>query len=295
MSCLYPRHAWLQPQGRPSFRPPSWLPVDEAVRLPSHVMLPCGRCLYCRTKRARDWATRCYHEALTSEASCFVTLTYAPEHLPKGGTLVKRDLQLFIKRLRKAIAPVKIRFFACGEYGAHLSRPHYHVLVFGWRPPDLVLWCTSRKSCTLYRSALVERLWPLGYSTVGDVTIRSCGYVARYCLKKVYRCPDYYDGRLPEFTACSTRPAIGRRWLETCSGPTYPDDFVVVDGVKRKPPRYYDKFLELTNPVLFDMVKANRRISALATPEDERLRRARVKDELLAGQLSTVWSRDYED
>jgi hypothetical protein len=44
---------------------------------------------------------------------------------------VKRDLQLFFKRLRKAYPDVKLRYFACGKYGEQFARPHYHVILFG--------------------------------------------------------------------------------------------------------------------------------------------------------------------
>ncbi|WP_209313267.1 MULTISPECIES: hypothetical protein [Enterobacterales] len=53
------------------------------------------------------------------ETNCWLTLTYADEHLPwtEYGfpTLDRRDVTLFLKRLRKAIAPLKIRYFGCGE------------------------------------------------------------------------------------------------------------------------------------------------------------------------------------
>src|SRR4051794_29862641 len=66
------------------------LPVD----------LPCGQCIGCRLERSRQWAIRCSHEAKLHEENCFITLTYAPEHLPPGGTLVVKDFQDFMKRLR---------------------------------------------------------------------------------------------------------------------------------------------------------------------------------------------------
>lgn len=44
----------------------------------------------------------------------FVTLTYDEEHLPPDGSLRKRDLQLYLKRLRRRLP---FRFFAAGEYG----------------------------------------------------------------------------------------------------------------------------------------------------------------------------------
>lgn len=52
------------------------------------------------------------------------------------GTLSPRDLDLFIKRLRKSLEPLKFRYFAVGEYGSRSQHPHYHVFLFGV-PPTL--------------------------------------------------------------------------------------------------------------------------------------------------------------
>ena len=53
---------------------------------------------------------RCVHEMQMHDASCFVTLTYRPECLPEGGSLLYADFQAFMKRLRKRIG-VPVRFF----------------------------------------------------------------------------------------------------------------------------------------------------------------------------------------
>ena len=63
--------------------------------------LPCGQCIGCRLEKSRQWAVRCMHEKQMHPFNEFVTLTYDDAHLPEGGALVKRHLQLFFKRLRK--------------------------------------------------------------------------------------------------------------------------------------------------------------------------------------------------
>src|SRR5882672_6540477 len=63
------------------------------------ITLPCGRCVGCKLERSRQWAMRCVHESKLHKDNVFVTLTYDNENLPAGGTLIKRDLQLFMKRL----------------------------------------------------------------------------------------------------------------------------------------------------------------------------------------------------
>ena len=99
------------------------------------IQLPCGQCIGCRLERSRQWAIRCMHEKSLYSLSSFLTLTYDDDHLPPNGTLVKRDFQLFMKRLRWEMGD-GIRFFACGEYGDGNLRPHYHALLFNVDFPD---------------------------------------------------------------------------------------------------------------------------------------------------------------
>ncbi|EBW8988162.1 hypothetical protein BXL21_24545 [Salmonella enterica subsp. enterica serovar Enteritidis] len=48
------------------------------------------------------------------DQNCFITLTYNDENLPEGGTLVRKHLTDFFKRLRKHFTGRTIRYFACG-------------------------------------------------------------------------------------------------------------------------------------------------------------------------------------
>ncbi len=205
------------------------------------------------------------HEASGHEANAFITLTYSDEFLPPGGSLVKADFQLFMKRLRKAIAPDRVRFFHCGEYGAELSRPHYHALLFGHDFSDKVLWA-DRGSGPVWRSSLLERLWPYGLSEIGSVTFESAAYVARYVTKKVTGrlADDYYVDRStgvvrePEYATMSRRPGIGHAWLERFHGDVYPSDEVISRGRSAKPPRYYDNWLSVRDPDLWAKLKRDR-------------------------------------
>lgn len=213
------------------------------------VVVPCGQCQGCRLDRSRDWAVRIALEASLYEENCFVTLTYNDDNLPPGGNLSKRDFQLFLKRLRKSIAPARVRYFAAGEYGDENLRPHYHAILFGYRPADAVLWRMSQ-STPIYRSKSLEELWPWGHVEFGSVSAQSGGYVARYCLKKSN---NNYKGRYdrvnpetgevwtvdPEFMVCSTVPMIGYKWLQLFEADCFPSDFLVVDGRKVPVPKAF--------------------------------------------------------
>lgn len=253
------------------------------------VMLSCGRCLGCRLERGRQWAVRCVHEAQMHEVNSFVTLTYNDEHLPPLNSLHKKDFQDFIKRLRRALGKHRISYFHCGEYGERDQRPHYHALLFGVAFKDLQPVKRSGEN-TLYKSEFLEKTWGLGYCTVGNVTFESAAYTAGYILKKAQN-PDLdYGDRVPEYATMSTRPAIGKTWLQRFGSEVYgaDTDEVIAQGRPQKPPRYYDKELRRTNEVLADDVLARRLTRARArrqrmnrTPE-----RLAVRGEVLAARLA---------
>lgn len=97
--------------------------------------------------------------------------------------LYKRDLQLFIKRLRKKFPNEKIRYYAVGEYGPVHFRPHYH----------LILWFDSEEISKNIRQAIYTS-WPFG-RVDSQISRKKCAsYVAGYLnsscnLPKIYQAP----------------------------------------------------------------------------------------------------------
>ena len=234
----------------------------------NYFYVPCGQCIGCRLEYSRQWAVRCIHEAQMHKQNCFITLTYAPEFLPEDRGLHVEDFQKFMKRFRKAVSPLKIRFFHCGEYGTKLSRPHYHAIIFGFDFPDKRLKFISN-GYPVYTSELLQKLWPFGISSVAGVTFESCAYVARYILKKQKgkdedgRIEKYYDGRAKEYVTMSRRPGIGASWFDRYATDVYPaDDIVTIRShhtvYHSRPPRYYDTLLSEYYPELFEYVKSKR-------------------------------------
>lgn len=235
--------------------------------------VPCGKCIGCRLEKSRQWAVRCMHEASLHEENCFLTLTYRPDALPAGGTLVKRHFQLFMKKLRQAYSGRDIRYYMCGEYGDNFGRPHYHACIFGLDFEDKVFW-KKHGDYPLYTSAKLEKLWGLGFCSIGGLSFDSAAYVARYCTKKVTGkdADTYYNGRQPEYGAMSLKPAIGLRWYEQWKGDAFPSDYLIVNGVKCKPPRYYDRCLEREDPDLYARIK-QRRLDCASDDDDSTYRR----------------------
>lgn len=214
-------------------------------------------------------------ESQCHESSSFITLTYDESHCPFPPSLDYSHFQKFMKRLRKQFGAV--RFFMCGEYGSQNGRPHFHACIFGTDFPDRVFWSSTPRGDKLFRSPSLERLWPFGISSVGELTFKSAAYVARYSLKKVtgdlaeshYRFVDLDTGEVsqlvPEFCHMSLKPGIGGRWFELYSSDVYGShDYVVVNGHKCKPPKYFDRLFKRLDRREFDFVKDDREQAGLA-------------------------------
>lgn len=258
--------------------------------------LPCGQCIGCRLERSRQWAVRCVHESQLHNENCFITLTYDDENLPSSRSLNHRDWVLFFKRLRKKFGR-GIRYYMCGEYGENTARPHYHACVFGLDFHDKSPWKESNGH-TVYTSATLDKLWGMGHTTVGDVTFDSAAYVARYIMKKVtgdladdhYQWTDWDTGEVhyvdPEYTQMSRRPGIGKGWLEAFQSDAYPSDFVVLNGQKIKPPKFYDRCYEIVDPDELTRIKARRSTRGRKRAHDNTPDRLAVRKKVAEARLN---------
>lgn len=188
------------------------------------IPFPCGQCLPCRINRRRVWTLRLMLESYLHEHSSFITLTYSEDNLPYDQeyrpTLCKRDLQLFLKRLRKRF-DVELRYYACGEYGEKSARPHYHAILFGLSPFDLdPEWLLyegkSGRDFHRHRSSPLYDLWQYGIVHVGECSRQSIQYVAGYVTKKLV--VNKQDTRQKEFSLMSRRPGIAAGAIEAVVG-----------------------------------------------------------------------------
>ena len=219
MACYHPIKGYMSFRGdKRKFIPSKLPPPGEPV-----MQVPCGQCIGCRLDKSREWALRMVHELKFHNKACFITLTYAKE--PKNGTLVKKDYQDFMKRLRKKYPGRRISYFHCGEYGEvcescgksfpyhntqnkiyngctnwlpTIGRPHYHAILYGVdfskkkKLPNgteievgLELHKRTRAGNEIYKSKELEKIWGHGFCTIGSVTFESCAYVSRYVTKKM--------------------------------------------------------------------------------------------------------------
>lgn len=204
------------------------------------VVVPCGRCTFCLQTRRADWTFRINQESKGADTAFFLTLTYDNFSLPieyvenygvlrcypYEHSLVKKDFQDFMKRLRKAIEPVKVRYFMCGEYGEKFGRPHYHLILF---------------NMPLAMLTKIEGLWGLGFVKFGNVEIASIHYVTKYVMKPKVD----YGGREPPFVTMSRRPGLGSRYLVTHGDwhKKFNRNFSMINGQVSRLPRFYKEKL----------------------------------------------------
>lgn len=191
----------------------------------------CGQCLPCRISRRRVWATRMMLEANNHVENSFVTLTYSEDKLPKckdglTPSLRPEDLQLWLKRMRwafdkygkiwKTNLPLKLRFYAVGEYGDKSWRPHYHAALFGYPSCEYMqsTYSKRRVNCCKWCD-LVRDTWGLGHVHLGQLEAESAHYICGYVVKKLSTPGDpRLAGRYPEFARQSRRPGIGALMMD---------------------------------------------------------------------------------
>lgn len=229
------------------------------------VTVPCGNCVECCIQHSVEWAYRIMHEAKQYSESCFVTLTYNEKHLPISSsgypTLLKKDLQDFIKRFRKSVS--KVRYFACGEYGSRGGRPHYHLILFGWSPSDGYFFQRDERGNELFRSPTLEKIWSsqvsvasterdfFGFVSYGKLTFDSAKYCAKYMQKFNSA---LHSGVVSPFISMSTHPGIGYNFVYNCD---LNSDRVYHNGRGIKIPRYYLKVME-RDGICLDTLKLRR-------------------------------------
>lgn len=231
------------------------------------VLVPCGKCPRCKARKVSNWSFRLLQEDKQSRYSKFITLTYADTYMPitQNGyrTLSRRDLQLFFKRLRKISRKNKsrdpIRYFAAGEYGGKIGRPHYHILLFNAHHTEIrQAWTTDHyvystvrlkkrnRYGQIYKKVRKSEKQSMGNIHYGDkrgVTGASIGYCLKYILKfKDYR-KNPYDDSQAEFQLMSK--GLGKNYLNQKMISWHKADLEnrmyvnIGDGKKASMPRYY--------------------------------------------------------
>lgn len=297
--------------------------ADKVVR--DYIEIPCGKCIGCRLAYSRAWADRCMLELGDHESSYFLTLTYDDEHLKEccsSGyldestgewfdtySLRKKDLQDFHKNLRYKLfgsSAGNIRYFACGEYGDHTYRPHYHDIVFGLKLDDLKFYKRSEGGYNYYNSEFLSNIWKKGFVVVGKVNWDTCAYTARYVMKKLKgEEGSFYEehGLEAPFVVMSRKPGIARKYYD--DHPELFDSPCVYisteDGAHPVyPSKYYKRLFDLDSPEESAIMKEKNKEIALLR-HDNKVKQSQLSyldqlsvDEMaLEGKLKSLQRKEF--
>lgn len=173
----------------------------------NYFLVPCGKCVECLKADQNDWALRLMLENETSFSAYFITLTFDDAFLPDDGSVSKRDVQMFLKRVRRQyeyvcdkvnVKSFHLSYYAVGEYGRRTNRPHYHIMLFGLPIHD---WRTVKQ--------LIDKCWTYGFTKVEPCCTQTCGYICKYMGKY-----DPRDHTEPPFRLMSRRPGLAFEYFK---------------------------------------------------------------------------------
>lgn len=268
----------------------------KPITLKNGITVNCGRCRACRVNRSTMWTLRLIFELDKWKYASFVTLTYNEDKIPEDFGLCKRDLQLFIKRLRSRLSEDNRRlvYYAVGEYGSdnrsspigiEHGRPHYHLIIFGLNPDpydednkdrDLIADCWENCDRVLFG-------WKRSNNAIDFVNRVTIGYVTGYVQKKLNGqvAKEYYADRQPPFMQCSHY--LGLEYFDKWKNYYFDLGYIRFKGHKNAVPRYFRKKYNIE--LEFDSDNFD------VTPIDEFLRS--VKDYDL--KSNSVMKRLYKD
>jgi hypothetical protein len=251
----------------------------------------CRKCIECQQVRANEWGVRCHFELKEHNENCFLTLTY--DEMNNPGVLVKDDLQRFIKRLRKDIAPAKIKYFAGGEYGSQRLRPHFHIIIFGYDFNDKMFVKLSSSGKPIYQSNQLDKIWKLGMATVQEANIDTVRYTAKYASKRgIMKLPDYLED-YPEYNVMSKN--MGLQAMLDKMGTFIKTNEIWIDGFSYQIPnyiltKYVNQFTDLSIGEKTDLFNDLRNYDQWKIVQNSKLRdRERItKKKLLHSKLTNL-------
>lgn len=151
----------------------------------------CRFCWQCQQNRVNDYVGRALAESRTSVATYSVTLTYRDEgNGANRAVLTYRDVQLFLKRLRKA--GYNVRYIVAGEYGELKARAHWHIVLFFQEcAPERVYASEAREGDQIYVASspldpagrIIWPHWPHGFVFFQEPDFGGLRYVLKYIQK----------------------------------------------------------------------------------------------------------------
>lgn len=183
--------------------------------------IPCRMCWQCRSNMVSDWVGRCIAENKVSGRTLAFSVTYGrnPRMLsadhPHADKLVYADVQAWLNRLRKSVAPEPMRFFVTGERGSTKGRTHWHLIAFFKKrlPPNLVF--KTEKFLHGWQEEVHgtwssgKLFWEHGFTYIDEGDAAGIQYIAKYILKSKY------DLFAEKSVGMSSKPPLGARYFES--------------------------------------------------------------------------------
>ena len=180
------------------------------------VLLPCGKCYYCKSRKSSEWANRIHYEVFSNDGNkkyshiFLITLTYNNESLQQRietktlenllienrikvsdvekqaffndeiSKRFKKDIKNYLSKLRmffRRRGYNTFRYFLAFEYGNLRGREHIHILLF--------VKDNLEKKSLLELKTKIKEYWKNGFVDVKNVIDFSgvAQYVAKYVLK----------------------------------------------------------------------------------------------------------------
>ena len=166
-----------------------------SIKLDDGTEVGCRECWQCRKRRVNDYVGRCIAESKFAKKTYAVTLTYDADQGVNAVTLIYKDVQDFLKRLRKKY---KCRYIVTGEYGSAKGRSHWHIILFfqdNW--PQV----TSNKRVDW-------KYWKHGFAYFQEPDWKGFEYCLKYVLK------DQTSRQSDSHLAMSKKPPLGHEFFQ---------------------------------------------------------------------------------
>jgi hypothetical protein len=168
--------------------------------LDNGLQVGCKICWQCRKRKIADYVGRSIAESRFAKKTYAVTLTYGDDNLQEhelvhAVTLVYKDVQDFLKRLRKKY---QVRYIVTGEYGSAKGRAHWHIILF-----------FKNKYPNVKTNKRVDwKYWDKGFSYFQETDWKGFEYCLKYILKgEKMRSADNH-------LAMSKKPPLGHEFFQ---------------------------------------------------------------------------------
>ena len=159
------------------------------------VEVSCRKCWQCRKRRVDDLVGRCIAESKFAKKTYAATLTYGADAGVNAATLVYKDVQDFLKRLRKKYL---VRYIVAGEYGTKKNRAHWHIILF-----------FDKEYPEVENNKRVNwKYWDKGFTYFQEPDWKGFQYVLKYVLK------DQDERAKVSHLAMSKKPPLGDEYFK---------------------------------------------------------------------------------